>query len=227
MTLVAITGVSRGLGREMALGFASAGCTVCGCGQTGSDLQSLKAELGDGHNLQVVDVANDLSVAQWAESIRTEYGVVDYLINNAAVINHNQPLWEVCAAEFDQLTAININGVANTIRHFVPAMVTRKQGVIVNFSSGWGRSVSAEVAPYCASKWAIEGLTQALAEELPDGMAAIPLNPGVINTQMLQSCFAAGTDGYPVAAEWAATAVPYILGLTPADNGRSLSVPGH
>ena len=75
-------------------------------------------------------------------------------------------------------------------------VVARRRGVIVNFSSGWGRSTAPEVAPYCATKWAIEGLTQALAEELPAGMAAVPLNPGIINTEMLQSCFGAGAAGY-------------------------------
>ncbi len=63
--------------------------------------------------------------------------------------------------------------------------------MIVNFSSYWGRSGAAEVAPYCASKWAIEGLTAALAEELPKGMAAVALNPGVIYTEMLESCLGA------------------------------------
>ena len=138
-------------------------------------------------------------------------GAPDFLINNAAVINHNAPLWEVGSVEFDRLTAVNINGTANTIRHFVPAMINRGSGVVVNFSSGWGRSASAEVGPYCASKWAIEGLTRALAEELPDEMAAIPLNPGIINTEMLQSCFGGNADMYPSADEWAARAVPFIL----------------
>jgi len=68
-----------------------------------------------------------------------------------------------------------VKGTANVIRYFVPDMVRRKSGVIVNFSSGWGRSTDAEVAPYCASKWAIEGLTQALSQELPSGMAAVPV----------------------------------------------------
>jgi NAD(P)-dependent dehydrogenase (short-subunit alcohol dehydrogenase family) len=76
-------------------------------------------------------------------------------------------------------------------------MIRRGSGVIVNFSSGWGRSVSAEVAPYCASKWAVERLTRALAEELPSGLAAVPLNPGIINTEMLQSCFGADAQNYP------------------------------
>jgi NAD(P)-dependent dehydrogenase (short-subunit alcohol dehydrogenase family) len=103
-------------------------------------------------------------------------------------------------------------------------MVARKSGVIVNFSSGWGRSTAAEVAPYCATKWAIEGLTRALAQELPDGMAAIPLDPGIINTDMLQSCFGSSAGSYPNADEWSQTAVPFLLKLGPKHNGKPLSV---
>ena len=103
-------------------------------------------------------------------------------------------------------------------------MIERGQGVIVNFSSGWGRSVSADVAPYCASKWAIEGLTRALAAELPTGLAAVPLNPGIVNTDMLQICFGDGAAGYPDAEAWAESAVPFLLELGPKDNGQPLSV---
>src|SRR5205814_8408864 len=112
----------------------------------------------------------------------------------------------------------------NVIRHFVPAMVKQGRGAIVNFSSGWGRSVEAEVAPYCATKWAIEGLTLALAEELPRGMAAIPLNPGIINTDMLKSCFGESASGYMSAAEWAKQAVPLLLNLKERDNGKQMTV---
>jgi NAD(P)-dependent dehydrogenase (short-subunit alcohol dehydrogenase family) len=119
---------------------------------------------------------------------------------------------------------VNIVGVANCLRHFIPAMMARKSGVIVNFSSGWGRSTAAKVAPYCATKWAIEGLTQALAQELPAGMAAIPLDPGIINTDMLQSCFGSSATSYPNADEWSKTAVPFLLKLGPKHSGKSLSV---
>jgi NAD(P)-dependent dehydrogenase (short-subunit alcohol dehydrogenase family) len=68
--------------------------------------------------------------------------------------------------------------------------------VIVNLSSGWGRSVSPEVAPYCATKWAIEGLTQAFAKELPEGLAAVALNPGVIDTDMLRLAFGDDSERY-------------------------------
>ncbi len=121
--------------------------------------------------------------------------------------------------------SVNIVGTANVIRHFVPAMVERKRGVIVNFSSGWGRCTAPEVAPYCATKYAIEGLTLALAQELPRGMAAVPLNPGIINTEMLQQCWADGASAYPTAERWSRIAAPFLLSLGVKDNGKSLSVP--
>jgi NAD(P)-dependent dehydrogenase (short-subunit alcohol dehydrogenase family) len=112
------------------------------------------------------------------------------------------------------------------IRHVVPAMIARGSGVIVNLSSGWGRSTSPEVAPYCASKWAIEGLTRALAQELPRGLAAVPLNPGIIDTAMLRSCFGESASEHPGPEEWARAAIPFLLGLGPKDNGKPLTVPG-
>ena len=101
-----------------------------------------------------MDVSKDAAVAAWAARLLKSHGAPDLLINNAAIINRNAPLWTIPAAEFDPVIDINIKGVANVIRHFVPAMVARQSGVIVNLSSGWGRSVDAEVAPYCATKWA-------------------------------------------------------------------------
>jgi NAD(P)-dependent dehydrogenase (short-subunit alcohol dehydrogenase family) len=151
-------------------------------------------------------------------------GVPDLLINNAALMNDPAPLWAIPAEKFAQVINVNVIGVTNVIRAFVPAMVERKKGVVVNLSSGWGRSVSPEVAPYCASKWAIEGLTKALAEELPPGMAAVPLNPGVIDTAMLRQCWAEGAAGHIRPEAWAEAAAPFLLKLGPKDNGKSLTV---
>ncbi len=223
MKTVVITGVSRGLGRAMAFGFARSGCQVIGTARSKGAIESLQSELPDGQ-FGIVDVSDDSSVAEWAKGVIGEFGSPDLLVNNAAIINRNAKLWEISAEDFELLTAININGTANTIRHFAPSMIEKGSGVIVNFSSGWGRSVSPEVAPYCASKWAIEGMTQALAEELPKGVSAVALNPGVINTEMLQSCFGEHASAYPTAEEWAERAIPFILGLGPDDNGRPLTV---
>lgn len=220
-----VTGVSRGLGRAMVEGLVARGVTVAGCGRSAEDLETLAEHCGELGHFTVLDVTDDQAVAQWARECCTRHGSPDLLLNNAGIINRNARLWELSASEFDTVVDVNIKGVANCVRHFMPAMLERQRGVIVNFSSGWGRSTSADVAPYCATKWAIEGLTQALAQELPSGMAAIPLNPGVINTDMLQSCFGSMAQHYPTAAEWGAAAVPFLLKLGPRHNGQPMSVP--
>ena len=103
-------------------------------------------------------------------------------------------------------------------------MIENGGGAIVNFSSGWGRGVNADVAPYCASKWAIEGMSKALAEDLPASMVSVALNPGVIHTKMLESCFGDQARSFIKPDEWAKIAVPVILGISTADNGASLTV---
>lgn len=224
--LVAITGATRGLGRAMAHGFATRGHIVAGCGRSDDDLARLREELGAPHAFERVDVTDSAQVDAWAERVLAEAGAPDLLLNNAALMNANAPLWEVPAEEFGRLVDVNIKGVANVLRAFLPAMIGRGSGVIVNFSSGWGRSTSPGVAPYCASKWAIEGLTRALARDLPRGLAAVPLNPGIIDTAMLRSTFGGQAGNYLGPDEWAETAVPFLLGLGPADNGKPLTVPG-
>ncbi len=223
--MILITGVSRGLGRALAGEFIRLGHTVLGCARTAAALEALARHHGPPHDFAVVDVADDAAVRAWAERVLTSHGPPDLLLNNAAVINGNAPLWQVPAAEFDRVVDVNLKGVANVIRHFAPAMIARGRGVIVNFSSGWGRSTDAEVAPYCATKWAIEGLTRALAQELPPGLAAVPLNPGIINTDMLRRCFGDAAATYPDPDTWARHAAPFLLGLGPKDNGRPLTAP--
>jgi NAD(P)-dependent dehydrogenase (short-subunit alcohol dehydrogenase family) len=223
---IVMTGVTRGLGRALAEEFIREGHTVLGCGRSGEAIFDLRMTYGAPHDFSVVDVALDNKVALWAAKILEGDAPPDLLINNAGVMNRLAPLWQIDDREFSKVIDVNVRGVANVIRHFVPAMVARGSGVIVNLSSGWGRSVSAEVAPYCASKYAVEGLTLALARELPSGMAAVPLNPGVIDTEMLRSCWADGAGSYPKAEAWAKIAGPFILKLGAKDNGRSLSISG-
>lgn len=214
------------MGRAMVDELVRLGHTVLGCGRTKKEIDQLHRQYGPPHDFYRVDTASDDEVKSWASLLLSTHGAPDLLLNNAGVINKNAPLWEVSAREFSQVIDVNVKGFANVIRHFAPAMVKRKRGVIVNFSSGWGRSTDAEVAPYCASKWAVEGLTLALAQELPSGMAAVSLNPGIINTEMLQSTFGQSASGYISPKDWAKSAVPFLLGLGPADNGKQLEVPG-
>jgi NAD(P)-dependent dehydrogenase (short-subunit alcohol dehydrogenase family) len=225
--IVLITGSTRGLGRAMVEEFSRLGHTVLGCGRNKKEIDQLRRQFGPPHDFYAVDVSSDDEVKSWASVLLSANGPPDLVLNNAGVINQNAPLWEIGAREFSQVLDVNVAGTVNVIRHFVPEMLKRKRGVIVNFSSGWGRSTDAEVAPYCATKWAIEGLTQAFAQELPSGIAAVALNPGIINTAMLQRCFGSSAANYPSPAEWARTAVPFLLKLGPEHNGQQLTVPGH
>ena len=223
--LILITGVTRGLGRALAEEFIRLGHIIIGCGRSKKEIAQLQNQFPAPNDFAAVDVSSDEQVAAWAKEMLASHTAPDLLLNNAALINRNAPLWLVPAREFSDVIDVNIKGVANVIRHFLPAMIARRSGVIVNFSSGWGRSTDAEVAPYCATKWSIEGLTQSLAKELSPGLAAVPLNPGIINTAMLQSCFAGGANNYPTPGEWAKTAVPFLLKINSADNGKQLTVP--
>lgn len=171
-------------------------------------------------------MADDAQVSTWAKRLLPGHDAPDLLLNNAAVMNQPAPLWEINPGEFSFVIDVNIKGVANVIRHFAPALIKHGSGVIVNFSSGWGRSADAEVAPYCATKWAIEGLTQSLAQELPPGMAAVAFNPGIINTDMLRTCWPSGSANYPSPDGWAKTAVPFLLKINAAQNGKPLTALG-
>ena len=223
---IVITGVTRGIGRGLAGEFARLGHTVIGCGRSAKLVDELQTTLGQAHYFTTIDITDNRAVADWSKRTLAEHGAPDLLINNAAIINTNANLVDVPAAEFDAVIDINIKGVANVTRHFAPAMIERNHGVIVNLSSGWGRSTSPEVAPYCATKWAMEGLSKAMADELPSGMACVPLSPGVVNTEMLQSCFGAGANSARKPEVFAQVAAPFLLALGPKDNGQSLTVPG-
>lgn len=221
---ILITGATRGIGRALAERLAGMGHTVIGCGRSTDEIESLRAAPGPPHRFDPLDVTDDEAVAAWAVEVLGESGPPDLLVNNAGIINRNAPLWKVSAVEFEAVMRTNVCGTANVIRAFLPAMIDRGSGVVVNISSGWGRFTAPEVAPYCASKYAVEGLTAALAQELPAGLAAVAVNPGVIDTEMLRRCWGDGAASCPGPVDWAARAVPFLLGLTTADNGRAATV---
>lgn len=223
--IIVLSGATRGLGWAMTAGFVDRGHTVLGCGRSADLVEELRRSHGAPHEFVAVDVADDKEVRGWAAGLLERHGAPDLLVNNAALMNQPAPLWEVPPAEIDALLAVNLGGTVNLIRHFLPAMIAAGRGVVANFSSGWGRATAPEVAPYCMTKWGVEGLTQALASELPRGLAAVAVNPGIIATDMLRRCWGPAADAYGDPESWARSAVPFLLGLGPGDNGRSRDVP--
>lgn len=211
--VIVVTGCSRGLGRALAERYAVDGHQVFGCGRAAEPL--------DGVDVARVDVTDDAAVAAWARAVPTP----DLVISNAGVMHRTAPLWELEDAEVARVLDVNVRGVATVARHFLPPMIAAGRGVLANLSSGWGRSTSPEVSVYCASKWAVEGLTQALAAELPRGVAAVAVNPGVIDTDMLRSCWGSSAGAYPGPEAWAEAAAPFFLGLGPQHNGAAATAP--
>ncbi|MEM6912108.1 MAG: SDR family NAD(P)-dependent oxidoreductase [Verrucomicrobiota bacterium] len=222
--VVWITGCTRGLGRAWAEGLAARGWTVAGGGRGSSQLAELQGAFSAPHFFGALDVSQEASALAWVQEALERTGAPDLLLNNAALLNQPAPLWKVSEAEFSQVIDVNLKGVQRMIRLVVPSLIARGHGVVVNLSSGWGRSTSPEVAPYCATKFAIEGLSQALAQELPPGLASIALNPGVIDTDMLRSAWGEGAASYPSTEEWAKVAVPFVETLSASENGQSLTV---
>ncbi|KAM7263375.1 hypothetical protein ACFE04_001058 [Oxalis oulophora] len=224
---VLITGVGKGLGRALAIELAKRGHKIIGCSRTQDKLISLQSDISHdspNHIFLPLDVRSNSSVAELAKLVVEKNAIPDIIVNNAGTINKNNKIWEVPEEDFDAVIDTNVKGVANVLRHFIPLMLPSKQGIIVNISSGWGRSGAALVAPYCASKWAIEGLSRSVAKEVPDGMAIVALNPGVINTDMLQSCFGTSASAYQAPDTWSSKAATMILNLTAADNGAALTI---
>lgn len=221
---IIVTGCTSGLGLAMVRGFIERGAVVAGIGRNPSRLAELEGLYPAPHRFEAVDVSDDAAVKSFLDSLLEDWGTPDLLINNAAIINRNAPIWEIADEEIDALLRINLKGVVSTMRYVLPAMNAVKGGVVVNLSSGWGRSTSPNVAPYCMSKWGIEGLSQAAAQEVAEGVAVVALHPGIIDTPMLRSCFGEGAAGHQDPESWAQVAVPMILGFGPKDNGASSTV---
>lgn len=219
---IVITGTTRGLGRALAKEFARLGHRVSGCGRSADAVETRNREASAGEHHAVVDVTDAAAVEEWARERIAAEGVPDLLVNNAGLINRHAPLWEVPPEEFRTMWEVNVFGVFNVCRAFLPAMVARREGVVVNFSTGAGVKGFPEIGPYCTTKHAVEGLTKSLAEDLPEGMAAVPFQPGVVQTDMLHSHYGPRAAEYPEPHRWAPKAAPFLLDLSARDNGQSV-----
>ena len=224
--IIAITGVSKGLGLALAEHLINDGHTICGCARSEDRIMELSEKHSGKHSFEICDVSDFESVSRWAHSAVSEVGVPDILVNNAGLMNTPDNLWDIPPLEFEKIIQVNVCGVMYCTAVFVPHMIRKGSGIIVNMSSGWGRMTSAHVAPYCASKYAVEGMTHALSQELPEGLSTVALNPGVIDTEMLKKCWPGDTSHFIQPGSWAEKAADYILSLKAEDNGKSLTVSG-
>lgn len=128
-----------------------------------------------------VDVSDPDAVAELAATV----GRVDVLVNSAGVVGPNVPLWEVDPADWDRTFAVNVRGIFNTCRSFIPGMRERGWGRIVNLASMAGKDGNPNLSAYSASKAAVIGMTKSLGKELAtSGVIVNAIAPAVIATPM-------------------------------------------
>ena len=227
---VLVTGVSKGLGRVLVEKLIAKGHTVLGCARSEKAIEELRNKFGGPdkpHRFETVDAADRNRVVAWAEALKAEGIVPDFVLNNAAILGDEQcVVWKFSAEAFELVIRVNIMSAVNTIHAFVPMMLRRMKGVIVNFSSGWGREAAPRIGPYAVSKWGVEGLSRVLAAELPNKMCCVSLHPGIIHTESMSRGFGESAKLYPTPEQWVEVAVPFLLSLGPKDNGKAVSVPG-
>jgi NAD(P)-dependent dehydrogenase (short-subunit alcohol dehydrogenase family) len=220
-----ITGITRGLGLALTRQLLNRGHCVHGCGRGSDPLAAVEDVDTERYEFRRLDVTDRESVSRWAANVSAEEPCIDYLIHNAAVIHTNARLWEIDPGELDAVIDVNIKGTFTVLQAFLPVMLKQRHGIILTLSSGAGRQGLPEISAYCASKWAVEGLTKSLAAELPADMAAIPLSPGIVDTDMLRSTFGDKAAGHQKTDTWAKIAADYILSLKTSQSGQSLTVP--
>ena len=225
--IIAITGVTKGLSYELMHRFIEQGWTVIGSGRSDAKIEALSKSIGSEHHFSVLDVSDPKAVSEWVDTAVAKVGVPKIVINNAVIINRNNSLWNIDDAEFQQVMDINICGTFFVAKYFLPYLlgVDTLSSVIVNLSSGWGCQGAADVTPYCASKFAVEGLTQSLAKELPTYISTVTLDPGGINTEMLQSVNPGYAGQAAAPLEWSKQACKFILSISQKENGKALRVP--
>ena len=200
-TVSVVTGANSGIGRAIAIDLARRGHVVYGTVRDpgrAAKLQSMAADAGVEVALVTLDVADDDSVRQGFKEVLDREGHIDVLVNNAGV-GGNAVVEESTPAQILEVTNVNVCGAIRCLQAVLPGMRQRSQGTVVNVTSVVGRFGAIGQAPYVASKWALDGLSEELALELaPFGIRVIILEPGITKSAIFAKNVDApnATDAY-------------------------------
>ena len=180
-----VTGGNRGIGRAIALRLAALGANLAICGRDESALRSTAEELRSSgvraYSLKA-DVTSAQDISSLIQQSEAALGPISILVNNAGMGLFG-PLHEKTEREWDTLMNTNLKSMFLVSRAVIPGMIQRKSGDIVNISSLAGKSTFAGGALYCASKWAVQGLSGCMAEELrAHGIRVSTVCPGSVFT---------------------------------------------
>ena len=237
MSTVLITGASRGIGRAVALACAGSGRyskIILNGGHDAAALQETSRLVSAAGDLLCVSSLGDVGDLAYVRSLRQEFGPADVLINNAG-ISRTGLLTDTAPSEWDEIIRTNLTSLYNVCHTYVPDMVRRQSGKILNISSVWGLAgASCEVA-YSASKGAVNAFTMALAKELaPSRIQVNALAPGMADTRMNSHLSESETEeirsqipaGYIASPEEVADAVLRLLEMPPYFTGQIVKLDG-
>ena len=203
MKSVVITGANRGIGLDTALAFARTGYKVYATMRNPDGAESLKEKIQE-ESLTIIlmqlDVNSDASVKNCMEAILMENGPIDIIVNNAGIERHGS-IEGMDIDVFKEVMETNYFGVIRCVKALLPSMRENKKGCIINIASVAGKISSSPLAPYSASKFALEALSEALAQEVkPFNIRVSIVEPGIINTDMAKNIQHAETnENYPQA----------------------------
>lgn len=183
-----ITGAGKGIGKAIAEALAKEGVQLGLLARTASDLEQLKAELTSTYDIQVftatADIGNSEEARQAVASLAASLGRVDILINNAGIGSFGKMV-DMDPAEWEQILRVNLMGTYYVTHELLPGMIAQESGDIINIASTAGERGFATGSAYCASKFAVLGMTESLMQEVRKfNIRVTALTPSTVNTPL-------------------------------------------
>lgn len=197
LSTVLVTGAASGIGRETALAFGRRGAVLLLADVDEQGLREVSRALdgvGAVSERYLVDVSSFEEVERLSRAVREQFGVPDVLVNNAGVF-----IWadfaDTTLEDWEWLLGVNLWGPINMLNAFLPGMIERKSGHIVNVASAGGLVTLPALSAYCTSKFALVGLTEALYQEVRgQGIAVTTICPGSTRTPIIRNIRVRGLD---------------------------------
>jgi 3-oxoacyl-[acyl-carrier protein] reductase len=187
---IIVTGSGRGIGKYIAKRLGREGANTVVTARTEEDIEKTCNEINDeGGNAIFItgDVTREDDVRKVVNNTIKKFGKVDVLVNNAGA-GLRKYLWETKAEEYEEIMDVNVKGVFFYMKHVIPEMENHG-GLIINISSGAGKTGIPTLSVYCASKFAVIGFTEAAAREVGKDIKIVALCPASVDTGMFKRLF--------------------------------------
>lgn len=183
-----VTGGSRGIGKAIAMAYAREGARVFICARRATELRKTAKEIRSAAGVVrwcAADISKVREVKRIVREVRRAYGAIHVLVNNASILGPREPIAHYPLSAWEKVLKVNLTALFLLTKEVLGVMMPRKEGSIINLSSGVGRVGKARWGAYAASKFGVEGFTQVLADEVKEWNIRVnAVNPGGTRTEM-------------------------------------------